>query len=133
MRDRDSSAGFTLIETLVALVIFVAGYVLVHQSVSLGWRGAQVAHTERAAVRLARARLAAAGVEARLVEGPQSGQTSDGYTWTLHVNRYGQPGSDNPPARLGGFWVTVDVTWQEGVFRRTRSLRFTTLRLAALP
>lgn len=78
MRERDGSSGFTLIETLVALVIFVAGYILIHRSVSLGWRGAQIAWAESAAVRLAQSRLAAAGVEAPLQEGERSGETSDG-------------------------------------------------------
>ncbi len=122
------SAGFTLIETLVALVIFVAGYLLIYQSVSLGWRSALVAHSERQAVRLAQARLAAAGVETPLAEGQQSGDTSDGYSWTVHVRRYQQPGQDSSEP-LAGFWVTVDVKWSEGMLRSPRSLKLTTVRL----
>jgi prepilin-type N-terminal cleavage/methylation domain-containing protein len=124
------SAGFTLIETLVALVIFVAGYVLVYQSTSLGWRGAMIAHSERQAVRLAQARLAAAGVEAPLSEGLQSGSSPDGYSWTLQVRRYRRPGQDGPEP-LAGFWVVVDVRWAEGLLRRQRSIELATLRLGA--
>jgi general secretion pathway protein I len=128
-----ASAGFTLIETLVALVIFVAGYLLVYQSVSVGWRGTQVAHTESAALRLAQARLAAAGVESPLEDGQQSGESPDGYAWTVRVARYNQPDLDEPPARLAGYWVSVDVRWREGALRRARSLRLETLKLAAGP
>jgi prepilin-type N-terminal cleavage/methylation domain-containing protein len=127
----ERSAGFTLIETLVALVIFVGGYLLIYQSVSLGWRGAMVAHTEREALRLARTRLSAAGVEARLAEGQQSGQTADGYSWTMHVRRYHQPDLDSSPAAFAAFWVVIDVRWNEGALRRARSLQLTTLKLAA--
>jgi prepilin-type N-terminal cleavage/methylation domain-containing protein len=133
MRGGESSAGFTLIETLVALVIFVAGYLLIYQSVSLGWRGAMVAQTERAALRLARARLAVAGVEARLAEGQQWGQTPDGYRWTMQARPYSQPGVDSGPVPLAGFWVTIQVSWLEGALRHTRSVQLVTLKLAAQP
>jgi general secretion pathway protein I len=133
MRMDDRCAGFTLIETLVALVIFVAGYLLVYQSVSVGWRGAQVAHTESAALRLAQTRLAAAGVESRLEEGQQSGQSPDGYTWTMQVAGYHRPDRNDTPTRLAAYWVTIEVKWQEGALRRTRSLRLETLKLAPRP
>ena len=56
-------AGFTLIETLVTLVIFVACYLLVEQRVSLGWRGV---HAETTALQIAEARLALTGLDMRL-------------------------------------------------------------------
>lgn len=126
-----SSTGFTLIETLVALVIFVAGYLLVYQTVSVGWRGTQVAHTESAALRIAQSRLAAAGVEQRLQEGQQSGNTPDGYAWTMQVARYHRPDLDDAPARLIAYWITVDVSWREGPLRKARTVRLESLKLAA--
>ncbi|NJO34671.1 MAG: hypothetical protein HC869_17625 [Rhodospirillales bacterium] len=120
-----------MIETLVALVIFVAGYLLIYQSVSLGWRGAMAAHAEKEALRLARTRMASAGVETRLVEGQQSGEAPDGYTWTMSVRGYQQPDIDDGTAVLAGFWVTIDVKWTAGALRRSRSLQLTTLKLAA--
>jgi len=127
------SAGFSLIETLVALVILVAGFLLIQQSVSLGWRGAHAALAERAAVRVAQAQLAAAGVEARLAEGERSGRTPDGYSWTLRVERYQRPGGDDVREKLAGYWVTVTVSWSQGVLRPARSLEIKTLRLAVAP
>jgi prepilin-type N-terminal cleavage/methylation domain-containing protein len=124
------TSGFTLIETLVALVIFVAGYLLIHHSVSLGWRGAQVAWAESAALRLAQSRLAAAGVEARLREGEQSGETDDGFGWTLRTERYLRSES---AAKIAGYWVTVTVRWDGGVLRPARSLRLRTLKIGAAP
>lgn len=131
MRESEGTSGFTLIEVLVALVIFVAGYLVVHQSVSLAWRGAQIAWAESAAVRLAQSRLAAAGVETGLQEGEQSGETTDGFTWTMRVERYRPPGSDDGPQKIVGYWVTITVRWHGGVLRPARSLQLKTLRIAA--
>lgn len=138
MRASNGAAGFTLIEVLVALVIFVAGYVVVYQSVSLAWRGAQVAWGESAAVRLAQSRLAAAGVETRLQEGEQSGETADGLSWTVRVEAYQRPGADSVADRAGraekvaAYWVIVTVRWSGGVLNRGRSLRLKTIKFAVL-
>ena len=137
MRESDGTSGFTLIETLVALTIFVVGYVVVNQSVTLAWRGAQSAWAESAAVRLARSRLAAAGVEARLQEGEEGGETPDGFTWATRVERYRPPGADAFAAgasrKVAGYWVTVTVRWRGGPLQGARSLELKTLKLAALP
>ena len=133
MRKRDRISGFTLIETLVALTIFVVGYLLVHQSVSLGWRGAQIARTESAALRVAHTHLATVGVEARLQEGEQSGRTPDGYRWTMRTERYQRPGIEGASEKLAGYWVTVIVSWDGGVWRPVRSLQLKTLKLEARP
>jgi len=137
MRACEGTSGFTLIETLVALTIFVAGYVVVHQSVTLAWRGAQTAWAESAAVRLAQSRLAAAGVEARLQEGEERGETPDGFTWVRRVERYRPPGIDEPgggtAGRMAGYWVTVTVRWRGGLLQSVRSLELKTLKLAIRP
>ena len=49
-RPLGSDHGFTLMETMVALVIFVACYLLIHQGLSLGWRGVRLAQSETAAL-----------------------------------------------------------------------------------
>jgi prepilin-type N-terminal cleavage/methylation domain-containing protein len=138
MRESDAASGFTLIETLVALTIFVAGYVVVHQSVMLAWRGAQIAWAEGAAVRLAQSRLAAAGVETRLQEGEERGETPDGFRWTQRVELYRPPAGAEEArrgaaARIAGYWVTVTVRWRGGLLQSDRSLELRTLKLAARP
>jgi len=136
MREGETASGFTLIETLVALTIFVAGYVVVHQSVMLAWRGAQVAWAEGAAVRLAQSHLTAAGVETRLQEGEERGETPDGFRWTRRVELYRPPpGADEAGAasRIAGYWVTVTVRWRGGILQSARSLELKTLKLAARP
>lgn len=129
----ERSAGFTLIETLVALVIFVAGYVLVQQSVSLSWYGATVAQYEREALQVARALSAVAGTQHRLEEGQQTGRTATGYDWAINVRRYYPPGDEGTQVRLAAYWVVVTVRWKEGPLRRDQSLQFTTVKLATQP
>jgi prepilin-type N-terminal cleavage/methylation domain-containing protein len=131
MRENEGTSGFTLIEVLVALVIFVAGYVVVHQSVSLAWHGARIAWTETATLRLAQSRLAAAGVATELLEGEQSGETPDGFVWTVRVERYAPPGADDAAQRMAAYWVTVTVQWSRGAMLPGRSLQLKTLKLAA--
>jgi prepilin-type N-terminal cleavage/methylation domain-containing protein len=139
MRDGEPTSGFTLIETLVALTIFVAGYVVVHQSVMLAWRGAQTAWAEEQAVRLAQSQLATAGVEARLQEGEARGRTPDGFAWVRRVELYRPPlgasasGGGGRAGRIAGYWVSVTVTWRSGSLQSARSLELKTLKLAARP
>ena len=79
--------GFTLMETLVALVIFVACYLLIHEGLSLGWRGVRLAQSETCGTAGgAGSRLAAAGLDQPLSEGQHAGET-DGYAWTMDVRR----------------------------------------------
>lgn len=126
---RGGEDGFTLIETLVALTIFVAGYVLLQQSISLAWRGVQIAHSEAGALQVAQSHLAAAGVSEPLQEGTSAGQTPEGYDWTVAVRRRASAEGGRP----GAYWVTVQVSWRDGLARRARVVELTTLKLSHAP
>jgi len=123
--------GFTLMETLVALVIFVACYLLIHQGLSLGWRGVRLAQSETSALQLAQGRLAAAGFDEPLSDGQRSGET-DGYAWTMDVRREAR-GGGTAASPLSAFWVTVDVSWRDRSERRPRSVQLTTMKLVTQP
>ena len=126
-------SGFTLIETLVALVIFVACYLLIHESLSLGWKGVRMAHTETIALHIAQTRLAAEGVEAPLVEGQRSETTADGFAWTIDVWRHTADVGEGVRPALTGYWVTVEVKWHDAQLRRSRFMQLTTFKLASTP
>jgi general secretion pathway protein I len=131
VRGRGGEDGFTLMETIVALVIFVACYLLIHEGLSLGWRGVRLAQSEMAALQVAQSRLAAAGLDEPLAEGTREG-IADGYPWTMDVRRReeAQAAAASP---LAAFWVTVAVPWRDGFAGRTRSVELTTLKLVARP
>jgi general secretion pathway protein I len=123
--------GFTLMETIVALIIFVACYVLIQQVLSLGWRGVSASQGEVGALHVAQARLAAVGVEAPLSEGQQSG-SEDHYEWVVDVRRQNAENESESRAKTHatGYWVAVEVSWRDEVTRRSRSLQLKTLKVA---
>jgi hypothetical protein len=117
-------------ETLVALVIFVACYLLIHEGLSLGWRGVRLAQSETTALQVAQGRLAAAGFDEPLSDGQRSGET-DGYTWTMDIRR--EDRSRTAASQLSAFWVTVAVTWRDRSERHARSVQLTTMKLVPPP
>jgi general secretion pathway protein I len=123
--------GFTLMETIVALIIFVACYVLIQQVLSIGWRGVSASQGELGALHVAQTRLAAAGVEAPLVEGQQSG-SEDRYEWVVEVRRQNAESESESRAKThaSGYWVAVEVSWRDEVTRKSRSLQLKTLKVA---
>jgi general secretion pathway protein I len=120
--------GFTLVETLVALVLLalVAGAVQV--SLAGGWRNIRIVKAEAAALEIARARLAGAGADVPLAEGLEEGITEDGYAWTREVRRHGT-GEGGGQSAVAGYWVSVSVRWPEGPRRAERTLSLTTLKI----
>src|SRR5258705_12113883 len=124
-------AGFTLMETIVALIIFVACYVLIQQVLAIGWRGVSASQGELGALHVAQTRLAAIGVESPLLEGQQSG-SGDHYDWVVDVRRQNAERESESRARSrpSGYWVAVEVSWRDEVTRRSRSLQLKTLKVA---
>ena len=122
-------AGFTLIETLVALAVFTACFILVQQSISGSWRLVRAAQLEEAAMVVAQRQLVLSGIETPLEEGASAGLSDDGYAWAVEIRRYVPPG-DQTSTPLLAFWVDVTVRWSESPLRPERSLSLKTLRLA---
>lgn len=121
--------GFTLIETMVALIVFVACFALVQQSLSASWRNVRSAQGEEAALRVAQRHLATTGIETTLTEGETSGTAEGGFTWTVAVRRYTPPSPDTGTP-IAAYWISVTVGWRDSAFRPERTLSLQTLRLA---
>jgi len=118
-------------ETIVALIIFVGGYVLIQQVLSTGWRGVSASQGELAALHVAQTRLAAVGVESPLSEGQQSG-SENGYDWVVDVRRQNADNESESRARTHptGYWVAVEVSWRDEGTRRARALQLMSLKVA---
>ena len=127
-------AGFTLVESLVALAIFVAVISALYQGLSVGWRGLRRADAEDRALVIAQNALASAGVETPLVASTQAGVTPDGIAWQADIRA---PTSASPAASSApgfqGFWVTVTVRWKEGPRRPEQALQLQTIKLRRGP
>ncbi|MGC6500483.1 MAG: type IV pilus modification PilV family protein [Henriciella sp.] len=86
---RRSEAGFTLIETLIGLLLLSFGLVAVLQSFSYAAKTMSAADT----LRLAKVRLEHVQSMAELSayqRGPNEGRFSDGWTWQFDVQPVGQ-------------------------------------------
>jgi prepilin-type N-terminal cleavage/methylation domain-containing protein len=129
----DRSDGFTLIETLVALVIFAGVFAALTASLSGGSKGLRVAQMDQRALMLAKAKLASAGLEARLFDGQQEAGDDDGFGWRVDVRQ--RVPADGEIKDLGqrAFWVLVSVTWLEGPLRKIRTTELKGLKLSAAP
>ena len=121
--------GFTLFETLVALAMLAIGLGAFYRAIAGGaWGENRIARAETG-LHIAEAKLAAAGIEHKLVAGTQSGEEPGGYRWTVTVNRY-ENGLDLPPASGPvAFEVTAQVTWAGSANFSRPTVQLTTLKL----
>jgi general secretion pathway protein I len=129
----DRSAGFTLIEVLVALAIVGLALAAVAGVFSNGLVGHETAAGAEEALALAEERLASAGATASLRPGTAKGVFAGRYAWQTTVAPYDEGADIKQLEPVKGvpslYRVAVSVAWQDG--RRSRQLSLTTLRLGA--
>jgi general secretion pathway protein I len=117
--------GFTLIETLIALIIMIGVATMLYRGFSGGLRAANTADSAEEALLVAQSRLAALGIESPMGAGEQQGLEGD-VLWRVAVRPYAGTGDTTTGPKA--FWATVTVTWREKRGAR-RSLELTTLKL----
>ncbi|WP_119459640.1 prepilin-type N-terminal cleavage/methylation domain-containing protein [Rhodospirillaceae bacterium SYSU D60014] len=129
---RPAEAGFTLLEVLVALAILALSLAAVYETLSGGLRNEAVSRRYLAATILAEGRLAGVGAERPVQTGHWTGETPDGFRWTIDI---GPPsGSRAAPMILQLprlLEVEVRVQWDQG--DRTRMVRLSSLRIGDPP
>ncbi len=81
----DRSAGFTLLEVVVALTIAALALVVMFRAGGEGLFAVDTASRAEEAVERAQSHLAAIGREAALVQGESEGDDGGGYHWRLRV------------------------------------------------
>jgi type II secretory pathway pseudopilin PulG len=97
---RCASAGFTLLEILVAFTLLALAMGIIMQIFSRGVNGADLADRYAKAAMLAESRLASIGVEEVLSEGDTSGQFNDDYGWSMSVRPYLSANEPATPSTL---------------------------------
>ena len=122
-----SASGFTLLEILVALVIFALLFGVLAQIFQTGLRQSTVAEAASAATLLARSQLARVGVEVPLAAGETLGETEDGLRWRTVIEVAEAPSAEQT---LVPYLVAVSVAWGAGPGEQ---VTLTTLRLGTLP
>jgi len=117
-RHASVSAGFTLLEMLIAFAIASIGLAVLYRGATDGLLGARLAERNIEAVARARSRLAAVCHGARLMPGEQSGDDGGGFTWRTAIRRAQSaaiprepPDESRTKSRIDMFAVRVALTW----------------------
>jgi general secretion pathway protein I len=133
---RARSAGFTLIEVVVAFVLLSTVLALGFEIFSDGLRRTGELDDRSRAVIVAQSRLASAGLEEPLAEGQSQGESEDRrYRWTLTVTRNeAAEGPPNQPISSAYVLYRVEarVEWTGGD-QRPRTYSMATMRLGPRP
>jgi len=128
MNDKSHTAGFTLIEVLVALAIVGLALGAIAGVFSNGLMGHETASDAEAALALAEERLALAAEPPR--PGSDSGTFAGRFAWQTTVSRYDDGGAKPTvaPTSLPPLYrIAVSVAWHDG--HRGREVALSTLRL----
>ena len=125
--ERRSNNGFTLLEVLVALVIFALAFGVLAQIMQTGLRQSAVARSLAAATLLARSELTRVGVEVPLQVGRAEGETEDGMGWHTDIELVEGPSEHQS---LAIYQIQVTVAWGPSP---AEQLTLTTLRVGIHP
>ena len=129
---RKSSSGFTLLEVMLAFVIFALSFAAVLEIMAGSMRGVRRASDETQTALLAQSIMDQVGTEIPLAEGGFNGIEMDRFQWQLDIYPYFPDEVDTSTpdlAEMSGiklYQVVLDVEWETG--GRLRNVQFSTIR-----
>lgn len=129
---RSRSGGFTLLEVLLAFVVFAVSFAMVLEIVAGSMRSTVRAKDYSEAALLAQSLMEVVGTEVPLEPGTWQGEQPGGYRWTMDINLFEGGLDDGRTLELAElnntqlYWVNLRMEWGEG--RRAREANFTTIR-----
>ncbi len=122
-----AQSGFTLIEIIVAFLVFALAFASVLQIITKSMRNTARSTQFTQAALFAQSKLDSYAIEETLEEGSDAGDFDDNFSWSMDVSEYQPPilgddtGIDYP---IVLYQIDLTVEWQEG----RRSAQFSTLR-----
>jgi general secretion pathway protein I len=119
--------GFTLLEVLVALIVFALVVGILAQILRTGLRQSATSETTATATLLARSQLARVGTELPIEVGSVEGE-ADGMHWRTAITLAAPP---KEQSELAGYRVEVTVAW--GDDQAQQEVTLTTLRIGPVP
>ena len=131
-RGKRNVAGFTLLEVMLAFVIFALSFATVLEIMTASMRSVRRASDDTQVALLAQSVMAQVGTEIPIEEGQFSGTGMDRYQWRLGIYLYAASGDDVGTmelAEMSGielYQVELDIDWEVG--RGQRNLHFSTIR-----
>ena len=126
------AGGFTLLEVLLAFVVFALTFATVLEIVAASTRSTVRARDYSEAALLAQSLAERVGQDIPLEAGSWSGETAGGIVWTIEITDFEGVGDDVRTlelAEINGarlFWVDMILAW--GDDNRRRETTFTTIR-----
>jgi general secretion pathway protein I len=127
-----TSGGFTLLEVMLAFVVFALSFATVLEIMAGSMRSVRRASDDTEVALFAQSIMETVGTEIPIEEGEFSGTGMDRYDWNLGIYLYAAPEEDMHSmelAEMSGielYKVDLDINWNSG--RRQRDLHFTTIR-----
>ena len=129
----NSEAGFTVIEAIVAMVIFSLTFFTLYSGMSGTWRALQVSNSAATALEITKAKLAAAGIEVPLQDGQHFEGEEKGISWRVDVQRYESSEQGRATAGPEPFSVTAQANWRDALLKGSNALTLSTIKLKAVP
>ncbi len=129
---RSSARGFTLLEVMLAFVVFALSFAAILEIMAGSMRGIRRAENDTEVALLAQSLMDQVGIEIPLEENEFTGAEMDRYQWQLGIYMYNSGEEDSyvrELAELSGvelYQVTLDIEWEAG--RQERSAHFNTIR-----
>lgn len=130
---RTASRGFTLLEVMLAFVIFAISFATVLEIMGASMRSVSRASDDTEVALLAQSVMDLVGTEIPVEEAQYDGTSMEQYNWRLDIFPYDisdeQALATPELAELSGidlYWIDLEITWQSG--RRDRDMRFSTIK-----
>lgn len=127
-----TSRGFTLLEVMLAFVIFAISFATVLEIMAGSMRSVRRASEDTEVALLAQSVMDLVGTEIPIEEGQFDGTSMERYDWRMDIFLYEEGGEDvgtQQLAELTGielYQIDLEIDWQAG--RRQRGMRFTTIK-----
>ncbi len=124
--------GFTLLEVLLAFVVFALSFAVVLEIVGGSISSSVRARQYTEAALLGQSLMDMVGVDIPIMAGEIGGASDGGYEWQMVISPYLSEYEDDDIlllADLAGtdlYWIDLDVSWGEG--SRRRDVQFATVR-----
>ena len=131
-KGRRTSRGFTLLEVMLAFVVFALSFATVLEIMAGSMRSVRRASDDTQVALFAQSIMDLVGTEIPIEEGQFNGMGMDRYEWRLDIYLYDVSDEDmrsQELAEMSGielYRVDLDINWDVG--RRQRDLHFSTMR-----
>ena len=126
-RNASGQRGFTLMETLVAMMILSIALVIIFQQFSAALNAGHISESYTRAVWHAREKMDELLLHETLAEDIQEGDFGDGYRWRYRIEQVKSDSRLNLEG-VADFTITVWVSWKQG--QNTKSMDISALTIA---